>query len=131
MGLGVGIFLIAVGAILTFAINADTNGAVNIDTVGWILMAVGLASVLLSMICWSSWAGPGYWSRRRTYGDDGPPAERPPYYDPTRGGSGRPAVNRYALEFAVGSSTVNSEPRRPSDSTQIRPFMRWTSSRQM
>jgi hypothetical protein len=74
MGLGVGIFLIAVGAILTFAINADTNGAVNIDTVGWILMGVGLAAILLSMIFWSSWAGPGYWSRRRTtYVDDGPP----------------------------------------------------------
>jgi hypothetical protein len=79
MGLGVGIFLIAVGAILTFAINADTNGAVDIDTVGWILMGVGLASVLLSMIFWSTWAGPGYWSRRRTtYVDDGPPAG-PPY----------------------------------------------------
>ena len=74
MGLGVGIFLIAVGAILTFAINTDTNGAVNIDAVGWILMGVGLVSVLLSMIFWSTWAGPGYWSRRRTtYVDDGPP----------------------------------------------------------
>ncbi len=74
MGLGVGIFLIAVGAILTFAINADTNGTVNIDTVGWILMGVGLASVLLSMIFWSSWAGPGYWTRRRgTYVEDPPP----------------------------------------------------------
>jgi hypothetical protein len=80
MGLGVGIFLIAVGAILTFAINADTNGAVDIDTVGWILMGVGLVSVLLSMVFWSSWAGPGYWSRRRTtYVDDGPPAAGPPY----------------------------------------------------
>jgi hypothetical protein len=73
MGLGVGIFLIAVGAILTFAVNADTNGAVNIDAVGWILMGVGLASILLSMIFWSSWAGPGYWSRRRMYVDEGPP----------------------------------------------------------
>jgi Domain of unknown function (DUF6458) len=72
MGLGVGIFLIAVGAILTFAVN-DTSGAVNIDTVGWILMGVGLASVLLSMIFWQSWAGPAYWGRRRTYVDEGPP----------------------------------------------------------
>ena len=79
MGLGVGIFLIAVGAILTFAIHADTNGAVDIDTVGWILMGVGLASVLLSMIFWSSWAGPGYWSRRRTYVDEGPPPADPRY----------------------------------------------------
>ena len=80
MGLGVGIFLIAVGAILTFAVNADTNGSVNIDAVGWILMGVGLASVLLSLIFWSTWAGPGYWSgrRRTTYVDDGPPGG-PPY----------------------------------------------------
>jgi hypothetical protein len=73
MGLGVGIFLIAVGAILTFAVNATTSG-VNLDTVGWILMAVGFAGVLLSLLFWSSWAGPGYWSstRRRTYVDEGP-----------------------------------------------------------
>jgi hypothetical protein len=78
MGLGVGIFLIAVGAILAFAVNS-TSGAVDIDTVGWILMGVGLASVLLSMIFWQSWAGPGYWSRRRTYMDEGPPPAGPPY----------------------------------------------------
>jgi hypothetical protein len=75
MGLGVGIFLIAVGAILTFAVNA-TSTAVNVDAVGWILMAVGFVSVLLSLIFWSTWAGPGYWSSRRrtTYVDEGPPA---------------------------------------------------------
>jgi ABC-type transport system involved in cytochrome c biogenesis permease subunit len=77
MGLGVGIFLIAVGAILTFAVNAHTNG-VNLDTVGWILMAVGAAGVLLSLLFWSSWAGPGYWShgpvrRRTTYVDEDAP----------------------------------------------------------
>ena len=75
MGLGVGIFLIAVGAILTFAVNA-TSTAVNVDAVGWILMGVGFVSVLLSLIFWSTWAGPGYWSgrRRTTYVDEGPPA---------------------------------------------------------
>jgi hypothetical protein len=75
MGLGVGIFLIAVGAILTFAVNATTNG-VNIDAVGWILMGVGLVSVLLSLLFWQSWAGPGYFTTRRrtTYVDEGPPA---------------------------------------------------------
>jgi Na+/proline symporter len=73
MGLGVGIFLIAVGAILTFAVNASTSG-VDIDTVGWILMGVGFAGVLLSLLFWSSWAGPGYWTSRRrtTYVDEGP-----------------------------------------------------------
>lgn len=73
MGLGVGIFLIAIGAILAFAVNAQTSG-VDLYTIGWILMGVGLASVLLSMLFWSSWAGPGYFGSRRrtTYVDDGP-----------------------------------------------------------
>ena len=77
MGLGVGIFLVAVGAILAFAVHATTS-AVNIHTVGWILMGVGAIGILLSLIFWSTWAGPGYFSRRRTYVEDGPPAD--PYY---------------------------------------------------
>ena len=73
MGLGVGIFLIAVGAILTFAVNA-TSSTVNVDAVGWILMGVGLVSILISLLFWQSWAGPGYWGRRRTtYVDEGGP----------------------------------------------------------
>ena len=78
MGLGVGIFLIAVGAILAFAVNS-TSGAVDINTVGWILMGFGLLGILLSLLFWSSWGGPGYWSRRRTYADDAPPGGPPPY----------------------------------------------------
>ncbi len=75
MGLGVGIFLIAVGAILAFAVHA-TSGAVDVHTVGWILMG----SVLIALMLWQSWAGPGYWTRRRTTTvDDGPPATAPPY----------------------------------------------------
>jgi hypothetical protein len=79
MGLGVSIFLIAVGAVLAFAVHA-TGSAVNVHTVGWILMGVGLAGALLSMIFWSSWAGPGYWgdrrggTRRRTVVEDDGPA---------------------------------------------------------
>jgi hypothetical protein len=80
MGLGVGIFLIAVGAILAFAVES-TSGAVDVNTVGWILMGVGLLGIVLSMIFWQSWAGPGYWtSRRRTYVDEGPPPGGPPPY---------------------------------------------------
>jgi hypothetical protein len=75
MGLGVGIFLTAIGAILAFAVNADVSG-VNIHTIGWILMIVGIAGVVLSMIFWSSWGGPGG-VRRRTVVDDGAP---PPGY---------------------------------------------------
>ncbi len=75
MGLGVGIFLAAIGAVLAFAVTKDVNG-VNIHTVGWILLIVGILGVALSMIFWSSWAGPGYFtsSRRRTTTiDEGPP----------------------------------------------------------
>jgi hypothetical protein len=77
MGLGVSIFLIAVGAVLAFAVHASSS-AVNIHTVGWILMAVGAIGALLSLIFWSTWAGPGYWTnRRRAYVEEGP---APPGY---------------------------------------------------
>jgi hypothetical protein len=73
MGLGVGIFLIAVGAILAFAVNS-TSGAVDVNAVGWILMGVGLLGIVLSMLFWQSWAGPGSWTnRRRTYVEEEPP----------------------------------------------------------
>ena len=73
MGLGVSILLIAAGAILAFAVNAHLSG-VDITTIGWILLIVGIVGAVLSMIFWSTWAGPGYWSRRRgAYVDEGPP----------------------------------------------------------
>jgi hypothetical protein len=61
MGIGVGIFLLAVGAILTFGINVDTDssGIVNVDTIGIILMIIGAVGILLSLIFWSTWGGPG------------------------------------------------------------------------
>ena len=75
MGLGVSLILIAVGAVMAWAVHVSTSGF-NIHTVGYILLAVGIIGGLLSMIFWSSWAGPGYFtrSRRRTYVDEGPAA---------------------------------------------------------
>ncbi|MFL5911923.1 MAG: DUF6458 family protein [Gaiellaceae bacterium] len=75
MGLGVGILLAAVGAVLAFAVSATVSG-VNIHAVGWILLIVGIVGILLSMIFWSSWMGPGYWTNGRRggrYVDEGPP----------------------------------------------------------
>jgi hypothetical protein len=74
MGLGVSFLLIAAGAILAWAVNADVSG-VDIQAIGWILLVVGLIALALSLIFWSSWFGPGYYSRRRaTYADyDAPP----------------------------------------------------------
>jgi hypothetical protein len=73
MGIGVGLILIAVGAILTWAVDVTATG-VNVHAIGVILLIVGLVGGILSMIFWSSWAGPGYFTRRRTtIVDDGPP----------------------------------------------------------
>ena len=73
MGLGVSLILIAVGAILAWAVHVDNSSAFDINTIGYILLVVGILGALLSMIFWSSWAGPGYFSRRRTtYVDEGP-----------------------------------------------------------
>ena len=74
MGLPVSLVLIAVGAILAFAVNQDPGAAVDIDVVGWILMAVGFVGILLSLFWWER-IGPGYWGwHRRSYAyDDAPP----------------------------------------------------------
>jgi len=76
MGIGVSLILIAAGAILAWAVHATTNGF-NVHTVGYILLVVGIVGLLLSLMFWSSWAGPGYFTRRRrTYVDEGPAAGR-------------------------------------------------------
>ena len=62
MGVSVSLLLIAAGAILTWAVSADTSG-VDLQTVGVILMIVGAIGVLLSLVFWSSWGGFG--TRRR------------------------------------------------------------------
>ncbi|WP_084039113.1 DUF6458 family protein [Demequina sp. NBRC 110053] len=49
MAIGTGIFLIAVGAILAFALNESVD-AVNLYLVGWILMGAGLLAVIISLI---------------------------------------------------------------------------------
>ena len=48
MGIGVSLILIAVGAILTWAVHASVSG-VDITAVGVILMVVGLVGLLISL----------------------------------------------------------------------------------
>jgi hypothetical protein len=76
MGIGVSIFLIAVGAILAFAVNVATEG-VDLNMVGVILMLVGALGLLLSLLFWSSWGGFGTWRRETIVRD---PYDRPPPY---------------------------------------------------
>jgi hypothetical protein len=58
MGVGVSLLLIAAGAILTWAVTADASG-VDLNTIGVILMVVGAAGLLLSLVFWSSWGSFG------------------------------------------------------------------------
>lgn len=62
MGIPVSLLLIAAGAILAFAVTGSTTG-IDIQTVGWILMIVGIVGLCLSFVLWDSWAGGGYWVR--------------------------------------------------------------------
>jgi len=50
--------LIAVGAVLAFAVSVTGHGF-NIHTIGIILLVVGAIGALTSMIFWSSWGGVG------------------------------------------------------------------------
>lgn len=49
MGIGASIFLLAVGAILAFAVNAQVAG-IDINVIGWILMAAGVIGLLMTLI---------------------------------------------------------------------------------
>ena len=70
MGFGLGLIMTAAGAILIWAVNVSSS-SVNVHAVGWVLFALGLVGMTLSLVFWSSWAGPGHFSRRRTVVDDG------------------------------------------------------------
>ena len=57
MGIGVSVFLIAVGAILTFAIEVDSSGGFNINTIGMILMVVGAIGLAVTLAIFGSRRG--------------------------------------------------------------------------
>jgi hypothetical protein len=49
MGFGVGIFLLALGAILAFAVHASVSG-LDLAVVGWVLMGAGLLGIVLDLV---------------------------------------------------------------------------------
>jgi hypothetical protein len=57
VGIGASVFLIAAGAILTFALNLSVGG-IDLDAVGWILMAAGVIGLIFTSWIWGN--------RRRT-----------------------------------------------------------------
>jgi protein-S-isoprenylcysteine O-methyltransferase Ste14 len=74
MGIGTSILLIAVGAILRFAVTATVSG-IELQTVGSILMVVGVIGLLISLLYLTLWSD----RRRGTVPEPGtvpPPADR-------------------------------------------------------
>lgn len=70
MGIGVSIFLIALGAILAFAVNVSVSG-LDISVVGWILMVVGAIGLIMTAFIWGprNRARGDVVSERRVYDD--------------------------------------------------------------
>jgi hypothetical protein len=64
MGVGTSLIVFAVGAILRFAVTVTARGF-NLHTIGMILMIVGAAGLLLSLVFWGSWGGFGGGTSRR------------------------------------------------------------------
>jgi hypothetical protein len=54
VGIGTSIFLIAVGAILKFAVHTSVSG-VSLQTIGVILMVVGVLGLILSFFWLTAW----------------------------------------------------------------------------
>jgi hypothetical protein len=79
MTIGTSIVLIAVGAILKYAVTAHVSG-IDLQTVGTILMLVGILGLILSLIYTFAWSGG---ARRRSekveYYDGPPPPPRDRY----------------------------------------------------
>ena len=66
MGIGFSLFLLAVGAVLAFAVNAQVSG-LEIQTIGLILMVIGGLGLALTLLFWSDFSP--YRRRDRTDGD--------------------------------------------------------------
>jgi hypothetical protein len=64
LGIGFGIFLMAVGAILAWAVSFP-NSVVDWHTVGLILLVAGAVISVLSFFFWESWGGYTVIRRRR------------------------------------------------------------------
>lgn len=71
--IGTSIVLIAIGAILKWAVTAQVKGF-NIHTAGTVIFVLGLVGLALAIV-YTFWWGP---NRREVVYDDAPVAPRPP-----------------------------------------------------
>ena len=58
MGISLSIFLIAIGAVLAWAVSAEVSG-IDVQVAGVILVVVGVIGPPASLVFWSSWGGFG------------------------------------------------------------------------
>ena len=58
MGISLSVLLIAVGAVLAWAVSAEVSG-IDLQVAGVILVIVGVIGLIASLIFWSSWGGFG------------------------------------------------------------------------
>jgi hypothetical protein len=84
MGIGVGIFLLALGAVLAFAVDWKLAG-LDLHAVGWILMAAGTIGLVLFFYFWNRRRAPRLVARQpqlransRLYRDPTPTAPLAP-----------------------------------------------------
>ena len=77
MGLGTSLLLIAVGAVLRWAVNV-TSSSVNVHTIGLILLVVGGIGFVISLFWMTVWADR---TAGRTPVDRAPRADEPMYRD--------------------------------------------------
>ncbi|WP_306208873.1 DUF6458 family protein [Actinoplanes sp. RD1] len=80
MGIGGSIFLLALGAILAFAVNANISG-LDINVVGYVLMLAGLVGLALTLYFWNSRRRPATVVEQRSVAREVPPAQAPVYRD--------------------------------------------------
>jgi hypothetical protein len=59
MGISLSVLLIAIGAVLAWAVNAEVSG-LDIQVAGVILVIVGVVGLIASLVFWSSWGGFGH-----------------------------------------------------------------------
>jgi hypothetical protein len=116
MKTGAGLAFIAVGAILAFAVHGSP-GWVNVHTVGWVLMLVGLFGMLLPRRTYG-WLGRRM-TVRRSYPNGRVPQQRPvPSYASLNPGTAReeeeaglpPEPTLYQQEDVIDGTRLNGEP---------------------
>jgi heme/copper-type cytochrome/quinol oxidase subunit 2 len=77
MTIGAALFLLAVGAILRFAVTTISTHGIDLHMIGDILMVVGVIGLVIWAVVWAPWAQrrrTGY--QRTTLDDDGPAGYR-------------------------------------------------------